>query len=453
MAKKRIQFECDNCGYVSPKWLGSCPSCSSWNTFVEKVDTPVNNDHKAKQASSSFTAKPVKLNEITEQSSKRIKSEISELDTVLGGGFMPGSFILLGGDPGIGKSTLTLQLANSKYGLNILYCSGEESEAQIAQRAKRLGIQSKELTIYTETDINIILEKAQELKPDLLIIDSIQTVFRTELSSMPGSVAQIRECAALLMRFSKEQGVITIAVGHMTKDGSLAGPRILEHMVDTVLMFEGDNKHSFRLLRGIKNRFGSTNEIGVFEMREDGLRDVINPSELFLPLYSKQVSGSAIVSSLEGTRPILLEVQALVTESSFGTPQRMASGYDQKRLALLLAVLEKRAGLFFGTKDVFVNIAGGMKIQDTSSDLGIMAALMSSLKDDAIPNKTVFIGEVGLGAEIRAVRSIESRINEALKLDFEKIIIPKAIDYSSSMKANRKIIEIESVTELFELLE
>ena len=450
MAKIRSQFICNSCGYSSSKWLGSCPSCSNWNTFEEElIQKESDQTHKAKLASLSQTEKPVKLSEITTSDTDRVASNIPELDRVLGGGFMPGSFVLLGGDPGIGKSTLTLQIACKNKNLRILYCSGEESAAQIKQRAHRLGIASENIQIYTETDLGLIIEQATKIKPDLLIIDSIQTVYRTELSSMPGSIAQLRECSALLMRLSKQHKITTLAVGHMTKDGELAGPRVLEHLVDTVLMFEGDRNHTYRLLRSQKNRFGSTNEIGVFEMTEKGLIDVLNPSQLFLPEYQRQISGSAIVCSLEGTRPLLLEVQALVSESSFGTPQRMASGFDQKRLSLLIAVLEKRSGYFFGAKDVFLNIAGGIKIQDTSSDLGIICALASGLTDRIIVEKSVIIGEVGLGSEVRAVRTIDQRINEAEKMGFKRVIIPKANQYKTSKK-NVEVIEVELVTDALE---
>lgn len=447
MAKIRSQFTCSACGYSSSKWLGSCPSCQSWNTFEEELIQKESTEiHKAKLTSVSPVDKPLKLNEITSDDAIRFASKVPELDRVLGGGFMPGSFVLLGGDPGIGKSTLTLQIAGKNPDLRILYCSGEESAAQIGQRAGRLGIKSDNIQIYTETDLGLIIEKATSLKPDLLIIDSIQTVYRTELSSMPGSVAQLRECSALLMRLSKQHKITTLAVGHMTKDGELAGPRVLEHMVDTVLMFEGDRNHTYRLLRSQKNRFGSTNEIGVFEMTEKGLIDILNPSQLFLPEYQHAISGSAVVCSLEGTRPLLLEVQSLVSESSFGTPQRMASGFDQKRLSLLLAVLEKRAGYFFGTKDVFLNIAGGIKIQETSSDLGISCALASGLTDRIITEKTVILGEVGLGAEVRAIRAIEQRVNEAVKMGFKRIVLPKANQFKPK-KMNIELIEVGFVAD------
>jgi len=452
MARAKTVFTCNSCGYETPKWLGSCPSCQSWNSFEESVIQKESSQiHKAKLNSLSPVDKPLKLNEIQLDQSHRFNSNIPELDRVLGGGFMPGSFVLLGGDPGIGKSTLTLQIAGKNKNLSILYCSGEESAAQIAQRAKRLAINSDKLLVYTETDINLILEKATEIKPDLLIIDSIQTVYRTELSSMPGSVAQLRECSALLMRYSKQFKVTTLAVGHMNKDGEIAGPRVLEHMVDCVLMFEGEKNHAFRLLRSQKNRFGSTNEIGVFEMSESGLLDVLNPSQLFLPEYQREISGSAVVCSMEGSRPLLMEVQALVTESSFGTPQRMASGFDQKRLALLIAVLEKRAGYFIGTKDVFLNIAGGIKIQETSSDLGILCALASGLTDRVITEKTIILGEVGLGAEVRAIRGIDQRLQEAKKMGFTTAIIPKSNVFKKNI-SGLKVKEVETVSEALELV-
>lgn len=448
--KIKTVFTCSNCGYQTGKWLGSCPSCQEWNTFEESViqkETDIK--HKVKGTSTYTAEMPKPLHEIKQTDSNRLLTGMPELDRVLGGGLVPGSFVLLGGDPGIGKSTLTLQIAEKASSLSILYCSGEESSVQIAQRASRLKVQSKNLLIYTETDINIIIEQATKLKPDILIIDSIQTVYRTELSSMPGSIAQLRECSSLLMRFSKQFSITTLAVGHMTKDGELAGPRLLEHMVDCVLLFEGEKNHSYRLLRSQKNRFGSTNEIGVFEMTQSGLIDVINPSQLFLPEYQRQISGSAIVCSMEGSRPLLMEVQALVTESNFGTPQRMASGFDQKRLSLLLAVLEKRAGYFIGNKDVFLNIAGGIKISETSSDLGILCALASALTNTIIREKTVILGEVGLGAEVRAIRSIDQRMQEALKMGFETVVIPKsnALKWKNS---KMKVIEVEDIQETLE---
>lgn len=446
MAKARSQFECSQCGYSTSKWLGSCPSCQSWNTFEEVfIQKEITTTHKAKLQAVSSLDKPIKIADISLDEAVRIHTFIPELDRVLGGGFMPGSFVLLGGDPGIGKSTLTLQIAGRAPKLKILYCSGEESAAQIGQRAKRLGIRSENLHIYSETDLALIIRQATHMKPDVLIIDSIQTVFRTELTSMPGSVAQLRECSALLMRLSKQHKITTLAVGHMTKDGELAGPRVLEHMVDTVLMFEGEKNYAYRLLRSQKNRFGSTNEIGVFEMTETGLKDVLNPSQLFLPEYQREISGSAIVCSMEGGRPLLLEVQALVTESSFGTPQRMASGFDQKRLSLLIAVLEKRAGYFFGTKDVFLNIAGGIKIQETSSDLGIVCALASGLTDRVIQANTAILGEVGLAAEVRAIRSIDQRVQEAKKMGFETVVIPKANAFKQQIGI--KIVEVVTVSD------
>ena len=372
------------------------------------------------------TAAPESLKDISFEEEARFKSKIPELDRVLGGGFMPGSFVLIGGDPGIGKSTLTLQIGKSHPELKIMYCAGEESAGQIKQRANRLGVSSENLFVYTDTDVSNVLEQAQKLQPDLLIVDSIQTVYRTELSSMAGSIQQVKECAALLQQLAKKQDITTILIGHVTKEGIIAGPRVLEHMVDTVLQFEGDSNYTYRMLRALKNRFGAAHEVGVFEMREDGLHDVLNPSQLFLSEAESGVSGNAVVCTIEGTRPLLIEVQALVTNSNYGTPQRTANGFDHRRLSMLLAVLEKRGGYQFSGQDVYLNIAGGIRLNDTAGDLGVMSALVSSLLDKPISDNTVFLGEVGLGGEIRAVNRIDQRISEIQKLGFSHAFIPKS---------------------------
>jgi len=424
LAKLRTQFECQNCGHISPKWLGSCPSCNEWNTFVETDKATKEIEHKAKVSGLVTVEKPQQLAEVETSEKSRFFSNISELDRVLGGGFLPGAYILIGGEPGVGKSTLTLQIAKSNPELSILYCAGEESAGQIKQRAERLGIASSKLLIYNETQVDKIIQEAQKTEPDLLIIDSIQTVYRTELQSMPGSIQQVKECAAMLQQLAKKKNITTLIVGHVTKEGDIAGPRVLEHMVDTVLQFEGDKNYTYRLLRSLKNRFGPAQEVGVFEMNEQGLREVTNPSELFISDRTEGISGNAIVCTMEGTRPLLIEVQALVTGSAYGTPQRTSNGFDRNRLALLLAVLEKRAGYNFSNHDVYLNIAGGFRLNDPAGDLGVCCALVSSLTDKAINQSTVFIGEVGLGGEVRTVPHIEQRRKEAAKLGFSNSIVP-----------------------------
>ena len=434
MAKSRIEYVCDECGHTSAKWLGSCPSCGKWHTFKEfKVEreSKSGKEHKGKVEGVEKSAPPQKLEDIEYRNEARLKSGITEFDRVLGGGFMPGSFILIGGDPGIGKSTLTLQIAKANKDLKILYCAGEESAGQIKQRANRLNVHSDNLYIYTETDISNVLEEAQKLNPDLLIVDSIQTVYRTELSSMAGSIQQVKECAALLQQVAKRQNITTLVIGHVTKDGDIAGPRVLEHMVDTVLQFEGDDNYTYRILRSLKNRFGPAQEVGVFEMQEGGLKEILNPSQLFLSDYNSNVSGNAVVCTIEGSRPLLIEVRALVTNSNYGTPQRTANGFDQRRLSLLLAVLEKRGGYQFSGQDVYLNIAGGMRLNDTAGDLAVICALVSSLVDKPLPNDCVMLGEVGLGAEVRTVNKLGQRLGEVQKLGFKQVLVPSASDIKS----------------------
>jgi len=405
--------------------MGNCPSCGKWHTYVEeKVQKEGKSGHKADVEGLKAKSDPVSLSEIDTSTSERFKTRISEFDRVLGGGVVPGSYILIGGDPGVGKSTLTLQIAKSNPELKILYCAGEESASQIKQRAIRLGVNSDHLFVYNETQIDHIIQKAQSFQPDLLIVDSIQTVYRTELQSMPGSIQQVKECAALLQQLAKKKGIATIIIGHVTKEGDIAGPRVLEHMVDTVLQFEGDKHYTYRLLRSIKNRFGSAQEVGVFQMVEQGLKEVTNPSEFFLSANGQSVSGNAIACTLEGSRPLLLEVQALVTPASYGTPQRTANGFDRNRLTMLLAVLEKRAGFQFSNHDVYLNIAGGFRLQDPAADLAVCMALVSSYKDQPVQNVRYFIGEVGLAGEVRSVPRIQQRIKEAKKLGLDSGIVP-----------------------------
>tara|TARA_B100000575_G_C23107162_1_gene639130 strand:- start:447 stop:1808 length:1362 start_codon:yes stop_codon:yes gene_type:complete len=421
MAKLNQIFVCTSCGHESPKWLGTCPGCKEWNCYVEQEKiTGKTKLHKAKIAGLELehAPKPQMLNDITVTDTSRFQTGIVEFDRVLGGGCMHGSYVLIGGAPGVGKSTLTLQIAKHQPNLSILYCAGEESVIQIKQRAKRIGVTSDKLWLINETQIESIIEQAQKLQPDLLIVDSIQTVYRNQLSSMPGSVAQVKECAALLQQLAKKSKLSIMIIGHITKEGDIAGPRILEHMVDTVLSFEGDDHYTYRLLRSIKNRFGPANEVGVFEMQQDGLDQVPNPSAYFLEERNQEVSGSAVGCIMEGSRPILIELQALVSPSAYGTPQRTVTGIDRNRVLLLLAVLEKRTGFKFSDKDVYVNVAGGLKIKDPSADLALCIALISSLLDISLDYNQLWLGEIGLAGEIRRVSQLERRIKEAEKLGF-----------------------------------
>jgi DNA repair protein RadA/Sms len=442
MSKTRIKYICSNCGYESLKWLGKCPECDSWNTFNEEIVET----NKRKPILSKAKINIKKISEIDGSEENRIKTKMEEFDRVLGGGFMPGSVILLGGDPGIGKSTLAMQAA-SQINNNILYVTGEESAIQIKTRAARLGIQSDNFYILPETDLNTILASINSLSPALVIIDSIQTMYRGELDNSPGTITQIRECTSFLMETAKKNNISMLIVGHVTKEGFIAGPKVLEHMVDTVIQFEGESHHAFRILRAQKNRFGNTNEIGIFEMHENGLTEVKNPSKLFLSDRNKEIPGSAITSSIEGTRPILLEVQALVTPSNFGNPQRVATGFDYRRLSILLAVLEKRAGYRLSANNVFLNMAGGVKIDEPAVDLAVCCSIASSLLDKVVDNKTVLIGEVGLGGEVRGVNHIEKRIQEAEKLGFQNAIIPYNNTQGLQNYASIKVIGAESLTE------
>lgn len=419
MSKTRIKYICSNCGYESLRWLGKCPECESWNSFIEEIIET----SKRKPVISKSKYEINTIDSISANEEDRIKTGITEFDRVLGGGLMPGSVILLGGDPGIGKSTLAMQ-ATANINRKVLYATGEESEKQIKLRASRLKIKSSEFFVHAETNLSDIIGAINQLSPSVVVIDSIQTMYRSELDNSPGTITQIRECTALLMEEAKKKHYCVIIIGHVTKEGMIAGPKLLEHIVDTVIQFEGESNHSFRILRAQKNRFGSTNEIGVFEMHEDGLREVNNPSELFLSEREKQTPGSVVTSSIEGTRPILLEVQALVTPSNYGYPQRVSNGFDQRRLSILLAVLEKRANVRVSAANVFVNIAGGIRITEPAADLAVCSAIASSLLDKIIGNQTIIIGEVGLGGEIRSVGHIEKRIQEAKKLGFKSALIP-----------------------------
>ena len=424
MAKSKTEFECSKCGHITSKWMGNCASCGEWNTFSErKKATSKSTEHKAKIEGLDTVAKPIALSEIENRSDSRRETGISELDRVLGGGILDGAYILLGGDPGVGKSTLTLQIAKYNPELRILYCAGEESASQIKQRAHRLNVKSDNLFIYSETQVERIIDEVQTAKPDLLIIDSIQTMFRTQLQSMPGSIQQVKECAALIQQVAKKMELATILIGHVTKEGDIAGPRVLEHMVDTVLQFEGDNHYTYRLLRSIKNRFGPAQEVGVFEMGEDGLTEVLNPSAFFVQAEDSSVSGNAITCTMEGSRPLLIEVQALVTPSTYSTAQRTSSGFDRNRLMLILAVLEKRCGYSFSSQDVFLNIAGGFRINDPAADLAVACALVSSYIDQPMHDGSFMIGEIGLGGEIRSVPLMNRRIQEASKMGLKNGIV------------------------------
>ncbi|HEY7751592.1 MAG TPA: DNA repair protein RadA [Ignavibacteriaceae bacterium] len=444
MSKTRIKYICSNCGYESLRWLGKCPECDSWNSFTEELV------EKSKRKPSTYSGKInfTKVDEVIAAEDDRIKTGITEFDRVLGGGLMPGSVVLLGGDPGIGKSTLAMQ-ASAKIKNKVLYVTGEESVKQIKLRASRLKLHSDEFYILAETNLAIIISAINELNPSVVIIDSIQTTHRSEFENSPGTITQIRESTALLMEEAKRNHYSVIVIGHVTKEGAIAGPKLLEHMVDTVVQFEGETHHSYRILRAIKNRFGSTNEIGIFEMREEGLIEVKNPSEYFLSGRNLQNPGSVITSSVEGTRPILLEVQALVTPSNFGYPQRVTTGFDQRRLSILLAVLEKRAGLRVSANNVFINMAGGVKIFEPSVDLAVCCSIASSLMDKNVESSTVVIGEVGLGGEVRSVGNIEKRIQEAEKLGFKKIILPRD---NSKFKSNNGIVNITPIETLSDAL-
>jgi DNA repair protein RadA/Sms len=456
MSKVKTAFFCQNCGYETVKWLGQCPSCGQWNTFVEELiqkKTTNNNNGWKDYNGDKRSNKTISLNEIKSNEEKRLITNDAELNRVLGGGIVPGSIVLIAGEPGIGKSTLFLQNGLWLKNAIVLYISGEESEQQIKMRADRLKLKNDSFYLLTETSTQIIFQEIKKLKPQLVIVDSIQTLHTPFIDSSPGSVSQIRESAAELQRFAKETNTPVFLIGHITKDGSIAGPKILEHMVDTVLQFEGDQHYAYRILRTLKNRFGSTAELGIYEMTDEGMRGVANPSEILITQKEDQLSGIAIAATIEGIRPLLIEVQALVTQSVYGTPQRTVSGFDLRRLQLLLAVLEKRGGFHFGMKDVFLNIAGGIKVEDPSIDLAVLCALLSSYEDVPLPQQICFAGEIGLSGEIRAVNRIEQRIAEAEKLGFEKIILSK---YNQKGLARQKfgieVIMMGRVEEVYKYL-
>ncbi|MBU3663217.1 MAG: DNA repair protein RadA [Bacteroidetes bacterium] len=451
MAKVQTTFFCRNCGASSAKWVGKCPACNEWNTYVEEVIHKEKEDYKStwKKESTGISRKPVLLSQIEKGQEQRIILHDQELNRVLGGGLVPGSVVLIGGEPGIGKSTLLLQVALQFKKSKVLYISGEESDTQIKMRAERIPFANENCFLFTETSTQKIGKAFKELEPDLVIVDSIQTLQSEIIDSTPGSISQIKETAGEMIRFAKETGTPVFLIGHITKDGTLAGPKLLEHMVDTVLQFEGDRHHVYRILRSTKNRFGSTNEIGIYEMQGGGLREVSNPSEILITQREDSLSGVSISATLEGMRPLLIETQALVSAAVYGTPQRNSNGYDAKRLNMLLAILEKKCGLRMGLQDVFVNIAGGLRIEDPGIDLGIVAAIVSSYESMPISSKICFVGEVGLSGEIRAVSRIEQRISEAEKLGFETVYLSK---FNKLPKTSLKINVVE-VAKLDELLQ
>lgn len=461
MAKDKIAFVCENCGQESAKWIGKCPGCGQWNTFKEIRVSAESGTMAAKSAAtrvrgvvSNNDNRPKRLREISSGSEYRIDMMDSELNRVLGGGLVPGSIVLLGGEPGIGKSTLTLQTILNMRDKSILYVSGEESERQLKMRAERIRPQlSDNVLVLTETSLEKIFSVASEVAPDMMVVDSIQTIFTESVESSAGSISQIRECASALLRFAKSSGVPVILIGHINKEGTIAGPKVLEHIVDTVIQFEGDQHYTYRILRSIKNRFGSTSELGIYEMRQDGLRQVANPSELLLTQDHEGLSGVAISSAIEGVRPFLVETQALVSTAAYGTPQRSATGFDQRRLNMLLAVLEKRVGFKLIQKDVFINIAGGLRVTDMAMDLSVIASVLSSNVDTPIESGWCMTGEVGLSGEVRPVSRIEQRISEAARLGFTNIIIPKYnIQGLDTSKFNIEIKPVRKVEEALRLL-
>lgn len=454
MAKVKKTFVCQNCGQSSPQWVGRCTNCGEWNTYVEEIQIKESSASKNKSLlQADAIKKPTPINEINFENSPRIALPDEELHRVLGGGLVPGSLILLGGEPGIGKSTLLLQLVLQFNEQKVFYVSGEESEQQIKLRADRIGISNESCYLYTETNLDNIFVHVNNLNPDVVIVDSIQTMFTPLLDAAAGSVSQIRACAAEWLKYAKTNNVPVVLVGHINKEGSIAGPKVLEHMVDTVLQFEGDRNHIFRILRAVKNRFGSTHELGIYEMQGNGLRTVTNPSEILISNRDRSLSGTSIAATMEGLRPMLIETQALVSTAAYGTPQRSATGFDLRRLSMLLAVLEKRCGFRLATKDVFLNIAGGIRVDDPAIDLAVVAAILSSNEDDAINPNTCFAAEVGLSGEIRPVNRLEMRIREAEKLGFEQIFVSgynlKGLDPQSF---GIEVVAVNKIEEVFRRL-
>lgn len=450
MAKIKSVYICSDCGYESPKWFGKCPGCGEWNTMNEEIKSSTKTVTSTKTISSKYST-PKTINEISTNDEERFDTGFAELNRVLGGGIVKGSLILLGGDPGIGKSTILMQICQKLTDIKILYVSGEESLRQLKLRANRLGVNNNNLLLMTETDVEIVTEQINSIKPDLVMIDSIQTMVLSELSSSAGSITQVRESTNVIMRTAKNLDIPVVVVGHVNKEGSIAGPKVLEHIVDTVLYFEGDKQLSCRILRAVKNRYGSTNEIGVFEMTDKGLTEVENPSQMLLSGRPTNVSGTCVTCSLEGTRPILVEVQGLATQSGYGNPRRMCTGFDYNRLALLIAVLEKRAGYYLSNYDAYVNIVGGFRIYERAADLAICMALVSSLKDEKISDNAIAFGEIGLAGEIRSVTQAQQRINEAVRLGFTKIVIP----YHNAKNIDNQgveVIGVKNIRQAFEAL-
>ncbi|MCI1283699.1 DNA repair protein RadA [Lacticaseibacillus songhuajiangensis] len=449
MAKAKTRYTCQNCGYISASYLGRCPQCGAWNTLVEETVEPAAAASKPRVARSGQTVRPQRMNTVTAEHETRVTTKMAELNRVLGGGIVPGSLILIGGDPGIGKSTLLLQVSGYLAGNHgtVLYVSGEESASQIKLRAQRLGVADSGMYLYPETDMPSILAAVDEIKPDYLIIDSVQTMNVPDMNSAVGSVAQIREVTAELMRLAKGKGVTTFIVGHVTKEGAIAGPKILEHMVDTVLYFEGDMHHTYRILRSVKNRFGSTNEIGIFEMRQSGLSEVANPSEIFLEERLAGATGSAVVVSMEGTRPILVEIQALLTPTMYGNAKRTSSGLDHNKVSLIMAVLEKRANLLLQNQDAYLKATGGVRLDEPAIDMAIAVAIASSYRDTEIPATDCFVGEIGLTGEVRRVSRIEDRIKEAAKLGFKRIFVPRNNLQGWKSTADIEVVGVTSIAE------
>ncbi|MBN1388760.1 MAG: DNA repair protein RadA [Bacteroidales bacterium] len=445
MAKSKTVYVCSNCGAESPKWVGRCPSCGEWNTYVEEI-IPAKKTQTV--SFSQVQQRPQLLNDITALEKNRIRSGMKEIDRILGGGIVPGSLLLLGGEPGVGKSTLALQLAMRLDNKKILYVSGEESGEQIKLRAGRLEYNNESCYVYSETSLETIISSAENIKPEIIIIDSIQTINTASIDSSAGTISQVRECAALLLKYAKQTGTPVILIGHITKDGSLAGPKILEHIVDVVLQFEGDSNYIYRILRAVKNRFGATTEIGIFEMLTKGLREVSNPSEMFISQHEELLSGIAIAATIDGIRPFMIETQALVSSAVYGTPQRSSTGFDTRRLNMLLAVLEKRAGFRLAVKDVFMNIAGGLRVSDPAIDMAVISAVLSSNLDIPVDRNVCFAGETGLSGEIRPVSHIDQRIKEASRLGLSKIYISKYARTSVRERSNINIVGVGKVEEL-----
>lgn len=452
MSRGKVKFLCQECGYESPKWMGRCPGCSSWNSMVEEMQPGSEKRRTGLAASGGKREKATSIVHVESRNEPRLLTHLQELNRVLGGGIVHGSLILVGGDPGIGKSTLLLQISHAlaKQDRKVLYVSGEESAVQTKLRADRLGALSEKLYLLCETDLEWIESAVDEIKPDLLIIDSIQTVFHPAVASAPGSVAQVRECTGTLMRWAKMKGIATFLVGHVTKEGAIAGPRLLEHMVDCVLYFEGERHHAYRMLRAVKNRFGSTNEIGIFEMSESGLKEVSNPSEWFLSERPLGVSGSAVVASMEGTRPVLVELQSLVSATNFPAPRRMATGFDYNRLTMIMAVLEKRMGLYLQNQDAYLNVAGGVRLDEPAVDLAVAVSVVSSFRDQPTRPYDVFFGEIGLTGEVRAVSKAEQRVREARKLGFRRIIMPESGIKGWDPPEDMEIAAVRTVSEALE---